>query len=117
MGGGFEPAGWEASGPQPPEKEEFAERVLRAVLDDPLTVGKLESFLEARARQLPASAVRALATRLGIHRRKDAVVFRAAGRSVHDQVDMRVGRRRLSEPVFGQTGRPGNERETCLQVP
>jgi cold shock protein len=42
-----------------------------------------------------ASTVRELATRLGIHRRKDAVVVRAAGRSVQDQVDMRVGRRRL----------------------
>jgi aminoglycoside phosphotransferase (APT) family kinase protein len=39
--------GWEASGPQPPEKEEFAERALREVLGDPLTVGKLEAFLEA----------------------------------------------------------------------
>jgi hypothetical protein len=39
--------GWEASGSQPPEQAEFAERALRAVLDDPLTVGKLEAFLAA----------------------------------------------------------------------
>lgn len=39
--------------------------------------------------------MRELATRLAIHRRKDAVVVRAAGRSVQHQVDMRVGRRRL----------------------
>ena len=39
--------GWEACSPQPPEKEEFAERAVREALADPLSVGKLESFLQA----------------------------------------------------------------------
>lgn len=37
---------WEASGDEPPEKGEFADRALRESLSDPLTVGKLKSFLE-----------------------------------------------------------------------
>ena len=37
---------WEASGDEPPEKGEYAARALHESLSDPLTVGKLTSFLE-----------------------------------------------------------------------
>lgn len=38
---------WEASGDEPPEKGEFAARALQESLSDPITVGKLQAFLDA----------------------------------------------------------------------
>jgi Ser/Thr protein kinase RdoA (MazF antagonist) len=39
--------GWEASDPEPSDERAFAERTLRDVLDDPLTVSKLHALLRA----------------------------------------------------------------------
>jgi hypothetical protein len=52
-----------------------------------------------------------------ISTRKNAVVARAAGRSVQDQVDMRVGRRRLTRTGVRPDGSAQIESESCLQVP
>jgi Ser/Thr protein kinase RdoA (MazF antagonist) len=38
---------WEAAGPEPSEKRQFAERTVREVLDDPLTVAKLSTLVRS----------------------------------------------------------------------
>jgi len=39
--------GWEASAPEPSEQREYAERTLREVLADPLTVDRLDALVTA----------------------------------------------------------------------
>jgi hypothetical protein len=39
--------GWEASDPEPSEKRDFAERALRELIDDPLTIARLNELVHA----------------------------------------------------------------------